>query len=507
MGMRIKPKEIEIPEGDPFANDLFGRREPIEILTHLCRNIEGPCVMAVDAPWGAGKTTFINLWYQHLYNEHFAVVRFNAWENDFCNDPFIALLGELTPGLSSQTEKFNNLMEVATEIGLPIALKTLSCATGGWVNISPQLFKEGKGDTGGAEIETRLKSYKEAKDAREKFKKELKSMVSPSDSESPQEAAASNGKRSGPLIVIIDELDRCRPLYAVEFLEVAKHLFSVDHMVFVIAIHRKELAHSIKALYGEEFDAENYLRRFFDVDFRLPEPDKEAFIKNIFKEIKIIDYFIRTEDSEAKKLEEMGRRLLVEFFKTFNPTLRQIEQAVHRVGPVLASVPDEAESFYLATIAALILRTINTQFYYDFIDGRASDLEVVEEVFAGSEGEKLQRTDAGSLFEAILILASRERARAAALRIIDDGATSPSREEEIDHDTPLQKKYRSWLEASRDTTQEREHADRVHADNVLKLVKKNLGLGTIRNPFCQLGFSHAVMRLERLGHSKDGASE
>ena len=82
-----------------------------------------------------------------------------------------------------------------------------------------------------------------------------------------------------PLVVVIDELDRCRPSYAAELLEVAKHLFTVDHIVFVLAVNRSELAHSIRALYGSEFDAQGYLRRFFDVDFQLPDSARKPFIE------------------------------------------------------------------------------------------------------------------------------------------------------------------------------------------------------------------------------------
>ena len=65
-------------------------------------------------------------------------------------------------------------------------------------------------------------------------------------------------------MVMIDELDRCRPSYAVEFLETAKHLFVVNQVVFVLAINRKQLAHAVRALYGNEFEAEAYLRRSLD---------------------------------------------------------------------------------------------------------------------------------------------------------------------------------------------------------------------------------------------------
>ena len=492
MGIRIKPKEIEIPEGDPFANDLLGRREPIEILTHLVRNIEGPCVMAVDAPWGAGKTTFINLWCQYLRNEGFDAVKFNAWKNDFCNDPFIQLFGELVSSSNFKDKKLGKVTKVAKKLAKHavshVVFNIVNYATSGVVN-ADELLKALKEDTGGTEIKTRLKAYKDTKDAIEEFKEELKGMVSPyengtgkegTDKESPQETAASNGKRSGPLIVIIDELDRCRPSYAVELLEVAKHLFSVDHIVFVIAINRQELAHSIRALYGERFNAEDYLRRFFDVDFRLPEPDKEAFINNLFNAIKINDYFKRTEDKKAIDDVGTGQKLLLDFSKAFSFTLRQIEQAVHRVGLVLASMSNNVKSFYLATIAALILRTINTRLYHDFIDGRVSDMEVVEEIFAGSEGKKLQQTHEGCLFEAILILAYKELAESYS-------GTHPSVR------TPLEEKHK-------DATQKR------HAEDVNQLFARFTG--DWGEPYRQLGFIHAAKRLELLDETlRDEASE
>ena len=103
MGFRIQPREIEIPEQDPFKNDLLGRQEPAEVLTQVLRSIEGPCVLAVDAQWGAGKTTFLNMLAQHLRNREFPVVEFNAWATDYTDDPFVALSEELTDGLRRHT--------------------------------------------------------------------------------------------------------------------------------------------------------------------------------------------------------------------------------------------------------------------------------------------------------------------------------------------------------------------------------------------------------------------
>lgn len=61
MGIRIRTREIEVPKENPFRNDLLGRKEPVQVLTNLVGSLEGPCVLAVDAAWGNGKSTFLNM--------------------------------------------------------------------------------------------------------------------------------------------------------------------------------------------------------------------------------------------------------------------------------------------------------------------------------------------------------------------------------------------------------------------------------------------------------------
>ena len=68
-------------------------------------NLEGPCVLAVDAAWGFGKTTFLRMRSQHLRNQRMPAVAFNAWETDFSEDPFLTLSTELTEGLQSDDRK------------------------------------------------------------------------------------------------------------------------------------------------------------------------------------------------------------------------------------------------------------------------------------------------------------------------------------------------------------------------------------------------------------------
>lgn len=106
MRIPIQPSEIEVPEDDPFKYDQLGRKKPAEILTHLVGSVQGPCVLAVDAPWGTGKTTFLKMWSQYLRQDKqgFPVIGFNAWETDFSGNPFQALSSELTSGLEKYTD-------------------------------------------------------------------------------------------------------------------------------------------------------------------------------------------------------------------------------------------------------------------------------------------------------------------------------------------------------------------------------------------------------------------
>ena len=395
MGIRIQPREIDVPEDAPFKNDLLGRKEPAEVLTHLVDSIEGPCVLAVDAAWGAGKTTFLKIWSQHLRNQGFPVVEFNAWETDHSGDPFVALSSELTEGLQEYkaeplVQKIDETKKAAKEVFRRAVPGAIRVATAGILDVGPLMEKE-VGQALASYAKARLSEYQETQKSVNTFRNVLQDMA----------GTLSEAHENRPLIVVIDELDRCRPSYAVELLEVAKHLFMVDHIVFVLAVNRSELGHSIKALYGSGFDAEGYLRRFFDVDFRLPEPERDAFITAMLDPI-LKDYFTRTKDGNAAAHDSTVRAWLLGFFGAPDLSLRRIAQAIHRLGLVFASLRSDRMSLASATVVALIVRTIDSDLYHRFVRGEVSDLEVSDMVF-DRPGARVLQKKYGSYFEVILI--------------------------------------------------------------------------------------------------------
>lgn len=478
MGIRIQPREIDVPEDDPFRHDLLGRKESVEVLTHLVGSLEGPCVLAVDAAWGSGKTTFLRIWVQHLRNRGFPVVGFNAWETDFSGDPFVALSTELTEGLKGYTDgtlaaKIDNTRIVAKEVIRRAVPGLIRVATAGILDVDKILERE-LGQAFASYAEKRLSDYQEAQKSVKEFRSALQDMA--------DTVSKSRGNR--PLIVVIDELDRCRPSYAVELLEVAKHLFAVDGIVFVLAVNRSELAHSIKALYGGDFDALGYLRRFFDVDFRLPDPERNAFINAMLDAIRIDDYFGRTKDQAARNDFEAVRDLLQKFFSSPDLSLRRIAQAIYRLGLVFGSLRHDQRSFVPAAVVALIVRTIDSDLYHRFVRGEVSDLEVVDTVFDRRGTKPLQRKHDRYLFEATIIVSAQEETLARLM---------PS--EPIN--SPLLRRYASLVEAKESGKASRD-PDQEHARGVIGMV------GQFRESFFRssgIGFRHSVQRLELLSAS------
>ena len=93
--MRTLPKEIDIDPSDPFKNDTLGKKEYAVQLKNLMEQVEEPLVLAINAPWGEGKTTFVKMWQILLEQKGFKTVFFDAFANDYIHDPFLAVVSEI----------------------------------------------------------------------------------------------------------------------------------------------------------------------------------------------------------------------------------------------------------------------------------------------------------------------------------------------------------------------------------------------------------------------------
>ena len=405
MSIRIRPEDIEVPEDDPFKNDLLKRKKAAEVLTDVVASFRGPGVVAIDARWGAGKTTFLRMWSRLLQRDGFTLVEFNAWDTDFAADPFLALSIEIQAGLESAAADIplaakKGIKKWSKEIlrhGVPevVRLAVGSVPVVGAVSgkITESVLDQF--------TDSRVSSYTATKQAVSEFRSAL-------------ECAATSifdSSDSKPLVVIIDELDRCRPTYAVELLETAKHVFSVDHVVFVLAINRTELVHSIRALYGDRFDADTYLHRFIDADIQLPIPDQERLIEKALGIVGLTEVASSSKDRDASHEASVARDILVDIFRMSSLDIRTILQSLHRLGLVLRSIPEKNYVFlFVASIAAIVLAH-DKNAYEKLSRRKASDEEVIQAVRKLCPTRDWNSKDSTVSFEATVIRLVMDQSR------------------------------------------------------------------------------------------------
>lgn len=260
--------------------DILQRNKDLVYFYDLLMAQETAGAIAIDGRWGSGKTFFVK---QSLLlinaknprcemkndkkdrilcrvpfrkdndgsDENYDLaIYFDAWENDNDTEPVLSIIYEITKqlGLAYPFDSDSDVFKMAGSIFEAISGRNIN-------NIIDAL----KG-------ENPLKKFEEQKN----IEKTLKEFFS--------EILKERGNR---LIVFIDELDRCKPSYAVHLLEQIKHYLCDDRITFVFSVNLRELQHTISHFYGESFDSCRYLDRFFDIRVAIPPADVSRFFDKI----------------------------------------------------------------------------------------------------------------------------------------------------------------------------------------------------------------------------------
>jgi hypothetical protein len=273
--MRVTTPAVEIDPSDPFKNDIFERKPFASSLTNLVSTLKEELVICLDAPWGEGKTTFVKMWQLMLSEKGIRNIYFDAFSNDYIDDPFIAVASQILKLAESEfrgdKKKINDYKKKATKVGLQLLSWTtkvgVKAATLGIIKDSDiQELSDIKDDIAKGTskfisnlIEEKISNFSRESNAIISFKEALSTL-----------SEEINGQTGNPLIVIIDELDRCKPLYAVQLIERIKHFFSVKNVVFLLVMHREQLEESVKCLYGSNINATSYLQKFISFECKLP---------------------------------------------------------------------------------------------------------------------------------------------------------------------------------------------------------------------------------------------
>lgn len=379
--MRLTPKEPKIKIGvDGFEHDKLGRKDTGNKLSRLVENLESPTVIALDGSWGSGKSFFLKCWCgEHMKegNDNKAeVIYFDAFEHDFLDDPLIALTmaisEKMEPG-SLRAHAWSKAKEAVPMLAR-LALRTgVGVLTGGLVQNADKMAESTvktvvtaatsvvTDEVNALADKTTFWEQEQGKLAAMKaFKEALKSLVTVSGKDEPAK----------PLVIIIDELDRCRPDYALSMLEIMKHFFAVDGVHFVLGVNLKELENSVKARYGPDIKAERYLQKF--VHFRMSLPRQ-----NYGREI-TLEYVhdLAAELGLSADVMKMAKEVCKISKTPEMITLRAVERFLSVLVVVNASLSNKIAGYQMVLFVGAFIKTFHTDYYEKYRNGTITMAEL-----------------------------------------------------------------------------------------------------------------------------------
>ena len=328
-------------------------------------------VLNLDSDWGSGKSFFLTRFQQELTARGHIAVYVNAWEDDHSDDPFMAVVTAVQGALEERLVEKGAVQSVAKK-AKPLLRTTRKIVTAAAIGGGKQFVGKYFGREAGAVIgdlisgsdiedetvgdldaaadksaevladgigQALIDDFLSQKEARQDFRGQLAALA---------ETVFKDSDRQPPVFVLIDELDRCRPSYAVELLERVKHLFSVENFVFILGSDTEQLSYAIQGLYGGNFDGNRYLKRFIDRTYKFQPVEMRDFIQYTFDRLGLQD------DQFTLPAEMKAVDFLDQMFQAKGIELRDIEQMLEMISTFVAVWPWEGLEINLIVLLPLV---------------------------------------------------------------------------------------------------------------------------------------------------------
>ena len=353
---------------DGAALDLLGRKAFGQRLSDLMGRGDQPLVVALDGGWGAGKSHFLKLWTgsHEGFGGKARVVYFDAFERDYLDDPLISLVAAISSskeaGKGKTAKALATLKAWGLKLARPAARIGAGVITSGLSEIAVPVLDaivDKALEEGNKEAQTAIDTLWQREEGRiaavEGFRTALADLAA-----------------EQPLILVIDELDRCRPDYALSLLEVVKHFFSVPGVRFVLGVNLQALGHSVQQRYGAGVDGVLYLQKFVHLTVGLPRlPNGEAWE----------GYFLPLCQrlNVSREVHDDARDILT-LFRQRPVNLRDAERIASR----LAMLPHDFQDYYTGVkwtlLTAIALETLDRTAYTRLRNSRLT-LQDLTDVF------------------------------------------------------------------------------------------------------------------------------
>lgn len=371
------PGEVGFDTIDPANDrryDLLGRKPIGQKLTDLVDRIDQPLVIALDGGWGSGKSHFLKLWtgaHKLELGGKADVIYFDAFEHDFLDDPLISLVSRLTSE-KAKTTWTTKALRAVKKAAFPLAkLGTrvgLAVATTG----ATEIISAAVGDTAITKIaeatEGTIDQFWKAEAGRiasmQGFREALTALTkSPKKGGDPQK-----------LVFIVDELDRCRPDYALALLEIIKHFFTVPNVHFVLGTNLTALENSVRARYGDRIEATKYLQKFVSLSMHLPKsllsnPDQNAAM-SYFQAM--ASNFVQSTKIYEECFHRFARPVEIQ-----NASLRDVQRLLTCMALLSNSFDQRGWGYQNIIVGALYLKVVHPTAYSQLRAQRISLKEIV----------------------------------------------------------------------------------------------------------------------------------
>lgn len=264
---KLSPAEFKAYQENPFFDSFLNTKVFADELSFEIETRETPYVLLLEGNYGVGKTFFSTRFKQYLSGK-FETVYFSVWENDYLPDPFLAFSKALIQHFDKH-RPIKATTKKALQHPIVKILKSLAKSINFSIPNIPVSFDLG------ACIDSLEENFSGGADPIVNFKREFEDFIK----------KTTKGEK---LVIIVDELDRCRPDYSMKVLEITKHFFDIEGLFVIIPTNKLALKRSLEALYGinieqedKDINIESYYKKFFNDEREIPEPNYENTVASI----------------------------------------------------------------------------------------------------------------------------------------------------------------------------------------------------------------------------------
>lgn len=372
MRIKVNPPSDTFPEVNS-ESDVIDRVALATSLTSLYQSMEGSSVAILHGRWGVGKSTFAKRWIKDLENEGFGTIYFDAFSYDYMGEPFDALLSEVIRRgqeiNGADDNKIERLKERAAAVSRALAVTGVKAgmrvATLNLIDVADfELIKAASSGVAGDVADAAKEAAKNLLERRatdvaafESFRKALADIHDVSGADDADETS------SKKTIFVVDELDRCRPDFALSLLESMKHFFQTEGLHFVLVTNRNYLSKSVDARYGLGENSDEYLQKFYDfiIHFEQRADESQQSASAYFGKI-IVRKLL---NGQKREVVSQMESLIAAFAKAFDLTLRQVEHLGANLALSYLSLKDNRYSPPILIMYLSYLKTAHPNVFAD----------------------------------------------------------------------------------------------------------------------------------------------